>query len=64
MNSRWASVVLLVTAILFIIAMAAQIVIDDNVHPRSVFMYLIWSTLLSGVISTVIDEKINARILV
>ena len=64
MKTRWASVILLVTAILFIIAMAAQVVIDDYVHPRSVFVFLIWSTLLSGIVSTVLVEKIDARIFV
>lgn len=63
MSVRGVATVLIVTAIMFIMAMAAQVFIDDFLKPPGLFGYLILTTLISGVITSVITEKIDARIL-
>jgi hypothetical protein len=53
----------LVMAILFVIAVASEIFIEDHMKPSSLFGYLIITTMFSGVLSSVIVEKIDAKIL-
>tara|TARA_B110000967_G_C18663781_1_gene449509 strand:+ start:172 stop:330 length:159 start_codon:yes stop_codon:yes gene_type:complete len=50
-------------AILFVIAVASEIFIEDHMKPSSLFGYLIITTMFSGVLSSVIVEKIDAKIL-
>jgi hypothetical protein len=59
------SVAALVTvmAILFIMAVASEVFIDDFLEPSSMFGYLILTTLISGLTASVVVEKINAKIL-
>lgn len=49
----------IVTAILFIMAVAAEVFVDGVLRPSSIFGYLIVTTLISGVCSSVIIGKIN-----
>lgn len=52
-----------VVAILFIMAVAAEVFVDGFMKPASLFGYLIITTMITGVLASVIVEKINARIL-
>lgn len=53
----------IVVAILFIMAVAAEVIVDDFMKPPSLFSYLIITTMITGVLASVIVEKINAKIL-
>ena len=53
----------IVIAILFVMAVAAEVFIDDFMKPSSLFGYLTISTLITGVLATAIVEKINVKIL-
>ena len=48
MRIRTISVLFIVTAIYFIIAVAAEVFIDDFIKPQSLFSYLLISTILTG----------------
>jgi hypothetical protein len=52
-----------VTALLLIVAAAGEIVIDDLVRPRSLFAYLLITTVTSGILGSVILEVADAKIL-
>jgi hypothetical protein len=52
-----------VVAILFIIAVAAEVFVDDFMKPSSLFGYLILTTMINGVLASVIVHEINAKIL-
>ena len=52
-----------VVAILFIMAVAAEVFVDGFMKPSSLFGYLIITTLVAGVLASVIVEKINAKVL-
>lgn len=54
---------LLIIAILFIVAVAARVIADDTIRPASTFAYLLVSTALTGTLTTVLIEKVNARVL-
>ena len=62
MRVRTLSSLFVVVAILFIMAVAAQVFVDDLLHPSSVFGYLFVTTLITGVLASAITEKINMRI--
>jgi high-affinity K+ transport system ATPase subunit B len=49
MRVRTFSVLFVVMAIYFVIAVAAEVFIDDYVKPQSVFAYLLVSTLVTGI---------------
>lgn len=53
----------LVVAILFVVAVATEAFVDDVMRPTTVFGFLAISTLLSGLTTTVITEKLGAQIL-
>ena len=53
----------IVTAILFVFAVGSEIFIDDFMKPRTLFGYLIVSTLITGIVASVVIEKIDAKIL-
>lgn len=52
-----------VMAILFIMAVAAEVFVDSFMKPASLFGYLIITTMITGVLASVIVKKINAGIL-
>ncbi len=53
---------LIVIAILLIVAVASEIFIRDVLHPHSLFAYLLFTTLLSGLAATAIIERLNVRL--
>lgn len=53
----------IVTAILFVMAVAAEVFVDDLMKPSSLFGYLIVTTLITGVLASAIVEKLDAKIL-
>jgi len=53
---------IIVICILFIISVITEIIIDDNIHPHSVFLYLFISTILSGITTAFIIEGINIHL--
>ena len=53
----------IVTAVLFIFAVASEVFVDDVMKPRTIFGYLVITTLITGIIASVVVEKINAKIL-
>ncbi len=52
------STLLIVIALLFIIAIAVEVFIDDYVKPKTMFMYLLISTILTSIISYILDVDI------
>jgi hypothetical protein len=55
MRVRTISVLFIVTAIYFIMAVAAEVFIDDFIRPQSLFAYLLVSTLITGVAALAVD---------
>lgn len=53
----------LVMAILFVVAVATEAFVDDVMRPSTVFGFLAISTLISGLTTTIVTEKLNAQIL-
>ena len=53
---------IIVISILFIISIATEIFLEDDLKPKSLFGYLLLNTLISGIISSVILEKLNVTI--
>lgn len=51
-----------VLCVLFLTAVAAEVVLDDSLHPRSKFGYLLGSVLLSGLGATYVLEKLETRV--
>lgn len=58
MRVRTYTALFVTTAILLIIAVAAEVVIDDYVKPHTLFAYLVISTLLSGAASLALSVDI------
>ena len=54
----------IVVAILFIMAVASEVFVDGFMKPSSLFGYLIVTTLITGVLASVIVERVNAKLLV
>jgi len=52
----------IVTAILFIMAVAAEVFVTGFMKPTSLFGYLIVTTLITGVLASVIVERIDVVI--
>jgi hypothetical protein len=63
MRVRSAATLYLVVAILFIIAVATEVFIVDLMHPMSTFSYFVLTTLLSGVLASIVVERIDAKLL-
>ena len=63
MRVRSVATLYLVLAILFAMAVATEAFVEDIVRPPTLFGYLIISTLVGGLITTVISEKLDAKIL-
>lgn len=63
MRVRSVSSLLLIVAILLIMAVLTEVFVDGLLQPMSLFKYLLVTALGTGVIASVIIEKINAKIL-
>ena len=63
MRARSLASLLITVAILFVMAVAAEVFVDDFMKPSSLFGYLFVTTLITGVLTTMIFEKINTKIL-
>lgn len=59
MGSRTPAVLLILTSIYFIMAIAAEVLIDDFVKPHSLFTYLLASTLVTTSAAMLVDKKIR-----
>jgi hypothetical protein len=55
MRVRTFTVLFLLMAIYLVIAVAAQVFIDEYVAPHTMFAYLVISTLLTGLASLTVD---------
>lgn len=62
MNYKILYSVVIIISILFIITIAVEIFLEDDFKPKSLFGYLLLNTILSGIISTVILERLNTKI--
>jgi hypothetical protein len=58
MKIRTITVLMLVMAIYFIMAISTEIIIDDFIKPHSVFTYLLITTLITGLAATIINIDI------
>ena len=63
MRARSLASLFITVAILFVMAVAAEVFVDDFMKPSSLFGYLLVTTLITGVLTTMIFEKINTKIL-
>lgn len=67
MQRRGAGVTLaafgVVFCILFILAVASEIFVREELHPRSKFQNLLLTTILSGLLAGLVIEKMNLRLL-
>lgn len=55
MRVRTFSVLFVVVAIYYIMALAAEVFVDDFVKPQSLFTYLLISTLITGIAALTIN---------
>ena len=62
MNYKILYSVVIIISILFIITIAVEIFLEDDFKPKSLFGYILLNTLLSGIISTIILERLNTKI--
>lgn len=58
MNVRATSVLLLVIAVYYIMAVATEIFIDDVIKPKTLFWYLLFSTIITTVAALAINIEI------
>ena len=63
MRVRSVATLYLVFAILFVVAVATEIFVEDTLRPVGLFAYLAISTLVSGAITTVVTERLDTQIL-
>lgn len=63
MRKRSISSLLIIISILLIVAVITEIVLDDIVEPKTLFGVILFNALVSGVIASIIIEKLDARIL-
>jgi len=59
---RVASVVFLTIAVLFIVAVAAEVLIADQLRPRNEFGYILLTVVLAGLSGGLLLELMGARI--
>lgn len=62
MRVRTLSALFVVVAILFIFAVGSKVFVDGFMEPQTLFGYLVFSTLTTGVLASVVVESINSRI--
>jgi len=55
--------ILLVVSILFIFAVATQVFMGDFIQTNSLFVYMLFSSVVTGLISSILIEKIDVKIL-
>jgi hypothetical protein len=55
MRVRTVSALFLVMALYYVLAVASEVFVDDFVKPRSLFSYLLVSTILSGIVALVVE---------
>lgn len=55
MRVRTFSVLFILMAIYYIVAVTAEVFVDDFVKPRSLFAYLLVSTLITGIATLMIN---------
>lgn len=58
------TVMLMLTAITLIITVASEIFIHDWLKPQTLFAYLLLSSVITGVVGSIVAEKIDAKIFV
>ena len=58
MRIRSFSVFFVVLAIYFIIAVAAEVFVDDHIKPRSLFTYILASTVVTGIAALAVNINI------
>lgn len=63
MKTKTLATLCIVMAILLVIAVTTELFIDDYMRPSTLFASIVVSTLVSGVVSTIVVEKLNAAIL-
>lgn len=63
MKLRTAANLFIVVAVLFVMAVASEVFIDDFLHPRSLFVYLLLTALISGLTATAVVERLGAKVL-
>ncbi len=61
MRPRSVAAILIVTAVLFVMAVASEVFIVDLLHPTSLFGYLILTTLGSGLMASIVLERFNMQ---
>lgn len=49
------AVLLLLISLFFVVAVAAEVFIDDSIRPHSLFVYLLLSTAITGIATLGID---------
>ncbi len=59
MNYKLLYSVIIIISILFIITIAVEIFLEDDFKPKSLFGYLLLNTFISGIVSSLILEKVN-----
>ena len=63
MRAQTVATLFIVFSIMFVIAVACEVFMDDLMRPSSLFGSLIFSTLFTGLLASLILEKMNARLL-
>lgn len=58
MRLRSLSALLLVVAVCFVLAVAAEVFVDDFVRPRSLFAYLLASTLVTALAALAVNVEV------
>ena len=56
---RFAGLLALLLALVMIVAIATEVVVDDFIHPRSLFFYLLISSVITTGVSTLVDIDLN-----
>lgn len=59
---RFASVMFLTVAVLFVIAVASEIFIADQLRPRTQFGYFLVTVILGGIGGALLLESMGARL--
>lgn len=59
---RAATAIVIILALMFIVSLTGEVMIDDLIRPQSLFWYLFASALFTGLLSTLMVEKIDIRL--
>lgn len=52
-----------VLAILLVITVATEVILEEDIHPRTKFQGMLISTLISGLLASILIEKLNIHLL-